>query len=488
MTMPTHTPIPNIINGAETPSHSKQSLPVFNPANAETIAHVPCSLKSDLDAAVTSATTAQKRWAETPVKDRIQILYRLKHLIHENETRLAAIISQENGKTLSEAKGSLLRGIECIEFACGLPQLLSGGVLEVGTGIECKLYRYPLGVVAGITPFNFPIMVPLWMIPIAIGCGNAFILKPSEQTPLSANAIGRLFKESGLPDGIFSVIHGDRQLAEAICDHPQIQAIGFVGSSTSAQAIYHRATRNNKRIRALGGAKNHLIIVPDADPELAATNIVASVTGCAGQRCMAASVLIAVGDVDTVISKIQKEMAKITPGADMGPVISENALDRITRYIDRAEQSGATLLLDGRKTLSSGNPNGWYIGPTIIDGVSPDHESACDEIFGPVLTILRCNTLEEAITIEAQSPYGNAAAIYTTSGQIAQHVAEKATSGMIGINIGVPVPREPFPFGGWHQSYFGEGDITGHGAIDFWTKSKKITTKWGVPRDTNWMS
>ncbi|MBX7137064.1 MAG: CoA-acylating methylmalonate-semialdehyde dehydrogenase [Oligoflexia bacterium] len=480
--------LPNVVGGELVLSKSPRNLAVLDPATGKTLTNVPLSTKGELDQAVKAAVKAQKEWGQVPVKDRVQVFFKLKQLFEAHLDALAEVIHKENGKTMDESRASLARGIECIEYATSLPQLVGGQTLEVSRGVECKLIRYPLGVVAGITPFNFPMMVPLWMVPLAIACGNAFILKPSEQTPISAVELSKLLKLAGLPAGIYSVVHGDREIVEAICDHPEIKAIGFVGSSKVAKLVHQRSTAANKRVRALGGAKNHLIVVPDADPEMAASNIVASVTGCAGQRCMAASVLVAVGNVENILTKVREKMAAIVPGRDIGPVISRGALERISGYIERAEKSGAKLVLDGRKNTSQCSKDGYYIGPSIIDNAPPSHESACDEIFGPVLTIVRCDTLEQALQIENANPYGNAAAIYTGSGEAAQLFTERASAGMVGINVGVPVPREPFAFGGWNDSRYGEGDITGLGAIDFWMQSKKVTAKWSASHKSNWMS
>ncbi len=479
----------NVIGGEERASLSTRTMPVEAPATGEVIAEVPLSDASDLDAAVQAAKAAQIGWARMPLKDRVQVFYHLKAMVEEEKGHLADVITRENGKTLGESAGEIARAVECIEFAASLPQTALGDVLEVSRGVECKTIRQPLGVVAGITPFNFPFMVPLWMIPMSIALGNAFILKPSPLTPLSAMEITRLLKKSGLPDGVFSVVHGDREIVEAICDHPGIAAIGFVGSTRVAKAVYERGVLNGKSVCALGGAKNHLVVVPDADPEMTATNVVASVTGCAGQRCMAASVLLAVGDVDPILERIREKMAVMQGGRELGAIISEEAFDRITGYIDRAESNGAKLTLDGRGAVAESAPEGGrFLGPSIIDHATPDHEASCDEIFGPTLTIIRCKTLDEAIAIESANPYGNAAAIYTSSGAIAEYFTNEASAGMIGVNIGVPVPREPFAFGGWNDSNFGGRDITGPGAIDFWTKAKKITTKWSDQHRSNWMS
>ena len=486
---PTVTLLPNVIGGEKMLSGAERRLPVLNPATGAILAEVPLCGMADVDAAVVQAAAAQVEWGHTGVKDRVQVLFTMKTLMEARKDELAALIVTENGKTPAEAEGSILRAVECLEYASSLPQLIPGAMLEVSRGVECRLVRSPLGVVAGITPFNFPLMVPLWMAPLALACGNAFILKPSEQTPLSALALAELFADAGLPAGLFSVVHGGREAVEAICDHPGIAAIGFVGSSRVAKAVFERGSLKGKRVRALGGAKNHLIVVPDADPEMTASNVVASVTGCAGQRCMAASVLLAVGDVDPILDLICEKMGAITAGGNMGPLISAAAKERVNGYIERAEAGGATLRYDGRAKIAADAPaGGFWIGPAIIDDAMPDHESSCDEIFGPVLTVIRCETLEEALAIENANPYGNAAAIYTSSGRVAQRFCERASAGMIGVNIGVPVPREPFAFGGWNDSRFGEGDITGPGAIDFWSLSKKITTKWSDEHRGNWMS
>jgi malonate-semialdehyde dehydrogenase (acetylating) / methylmalonate-semialdehyde dehydrogenase len=481
--------LPNVVGGHELEVRTTRYLPVTAPSTGEIIAEVPCSTAANLDAVVDAARAAQWSWAAVPLKERVQVLYRMKALVEDRLDALAEVITLENGKTPAESRGSILRAVECLEFAVSLPQLAAGRILEVGRGVECRSVRSPLGVVAGITPFNFPFMVPLWMIPLAIGCGNAFILKPSEQTPLSALEIARLLRDSGLPEGVFSVVHGDREIVEAICDHPDIRAVSFVGSTRVAQQVYARGTARGKRVRALGGAKNHLVVVPDADPEMTASDVVASVAGCAGQRCMAASVLLAVGDVDPILDRIREKMASLVAGRDIGAIISDEAYERITGYLERAAGDGATLALDGRGAVADDAPaGGRYLGGSIIDHATPDHEASCDEIFGPTLTVIRCKTLDEALDIENANPYGNAAAIYTSSGGTAQYFADRASAGMIGVNIGVPVPREPFAFGGWNASRFGDGDITGEGAIDFWTQTKKITTKWAAQGKGNWMS
>lgn len=479
----------NLIGGREIESRSTRHLDVTAPATGEIIGQVPCSTAADLDEAVRVATAAQRDWAELPLKDRVQVFFRMKTLVEERIHDLAGLITRENGKTPGESRGEILRAVECLEYAASLPQIAAGRVLEVSRGVECRSVNVPLGVVAGITPFNFPFMVPLWMIPMAIASGNAFILKPSEQTPYSAMELARLLADAGLPEGVFSVVNGDREIVEAICDHPGIAAIGFVGSTRVAKAVYERGARSGKRVRAMGGAKNHLVVMPDADPDMTAANVTASVTGCAGQRCMAASVLLAVGDADPILDKIREKMAALKAGRDIGAIISETAYERIVGYLERASENGAVLALDGRGAVDDDAPKGGrYLGASIIDHAAPDHEASCDEIFGPTLTVIRCETLDDALDIENANPHGNAAAIYTSDGGTAQYFADRASAGMVGVNIGVPVPREPFAFGGWNDSGFGGGDITGDTAIHFWTRQKKITMKWSDHHRSNWMS
>ncbi|MEC9049431.1 MAG: aldehyde dehydrogenase family protein, partial [Candidatus Neomarinimicrobiota bacterium] len=354
-----------------------------------------------------------------------------------------------------------------------------------GPGITCTMTQEPLGVVAGITPFNFPAMVPLWMIPLALTTGNCFILKPSEQTPLSTFKIAEYLKEAGLPDGVFNIINGAREVVEGICDHPDIKAVAFVGSSHVAKIVYSRSTANGKRALCLGGAKNHMIVVPDADQDSTAKGLLASSMGSAGQRCMAASVAVGVADVDPIIEQLVEEAKSYKLGVDMGTIVSKAALDRITNYIDEAEKMGAKVLIDGRNsTPPEGYENGYWLGATILDGVDPNWPSATDEIFGPVLSIIRTDTLENAMKIENSNQYGNAAAVFTTSGQVAKTISESASAGMIGINIGVPVPREPYSFGGWNESKYGHGDMTGKSGVDFWTNLKKITARWPESKET----
>ena len=442
--------------------------------------------KQAVDAAVKTANAAFADWSGKTLKERVQVFFKYKHLLEKHISELAELVHEENGKTIGEATAEIEKVIEVTEFACSLPQIASGEILEVSRGVECRSDRIPLGVVASITPFNFPSMVPNWTIPNAVALGNTMILKPSEQVPLSANRIAELLSAAGLPDGVLNVVHGGQEAVEAICDHEGISAITFVGSTKVAKIVYQRGTANLKRVLALGGAKNHLIVLPDAHPEMAATDIAASMSGCAGQRCMAASAMVAVGESDHIIEKLCAAAKTIIPGENLGSVISQAAKDRIEGYISEAEENGAKVLVDGRGAAVNGK--GYYVGPTVIDQVTPDMKIAQEEVFGPVLAIMRASTVDEAMEIENNSDYGNAASVFTQSGKMADYVAERANAGMIGVNIGVPVPREPFSFGGWNESKFGSGDITGKSSIAFWTRLKKTTTKWNPESKVNWMS
>ncbi len=471
------------LHGTRVEAGSRSLNPLTSPVDGAPLGSVAVADATVVDQAVQSAQKAFQSWSLVPVKDRVQVLYKFKALVEQNIGDLAKQVTAENGKTTAESAAGIARGIEIVEYAASLPQLFAGEILEVSTGVDCYTRRFPIGVVAGITPFNFPAMVPMWMFPMAIACGNSFILKPSEQVPFTPLLLADLLKESGLPDGVFNVVQGDRETVEAVLDHPGIAAAAFVGSTAVAKAVYDRGIASNKRMLTLGGAKNHLIVVPDADPLITAKNVVSSAVGCAGQRCMAASVLIAVGDCDAIIDAIEHEMRNLTCGAEIGAIISVKAKERIEGYIARAAARGAKIRLDGRGQSMAGN----YVGTTLIDGITTEDECANDEIFGPVLSILRVKTLDEALAIENANPYGNAACIYTSSGATARYFEMKAEAGMIGVNIGVPVPRDPFGFGGWNASKFGAGDITGRDAISFWTKTKKVTAKW-TSKSTNWMS
>jgi malonate-semialdehyde dehydrogenase (acetylating)/methylmalonate-semialdehyde dehydrogenase len=480
--------IMNYIGGKWTEARTSGFLPVMNPSIGKQIASVPLSTAQDVDDAVRAAQAAFPSWSSVPIKERAQVFFRYKLLMEKYAQELAALVHEENGKIMSEAMAEIEKSIEVTEFACSMPQLIAGEILEVSKGVECRIDRHSLGVVACITPFNFPNMVPNWTIPNALVLGNTMILKPSELVPLSSLRIAELLKESGLPDGVFNIIHGGQTAVEALCDNPGIQALTFVGSTNVAKLVYIRATSHLKRAMCLGGAKNHLIVLPDAHEEMTATNVAASMSGCAGQRCMAASAMLAVGASDHIIRRLCDEAKKIIPGKNLGAVISKQAKERIERYITEAEQQGARILVDGRGAKVEGKEDGYYVGPTVIDNVRPDMRIAQDEVFGPVLAIMRAQTVDEALKIENANPYGNAASVFTQSGGVARYVAEHASAGMIGVNIGVPVPREPFSFGGWNESKFGAGDITGKSSIEFLTKPKKTTTKWNPESKVNWMS
>jgi len=470
-------PVRNFIGG-EFVEFPGEQADVVSPLDGSALSQVPLSTTAEVDLAVQSAQNAFPDWSARTIKDRAQVTYRYRELLLQNREELAELIHLENGKTLDEARAEIVRAVEVTEFACSLPQLAAGEVLEVSPGVECRTDRVPLGVVASITPFNFPCMVPHWTIPIAVTLGNTFVFKPSEKVPLTAVRTAELLTEAGLPPGVFNVVNGDRPVVEAICDHPGITALTFVGSTPVAQSVYVRATGRLKRVLALGGAKNHLIVLPDAEVAPTAANVVSSMTGCAGQRCMAAASLVAVGNVDSVIEAVCEEARKLIPGETLGPVISAEAKHRIEACITEAEQAGAKILVDGRGTVVPGQEGGFYVGPTVLDHVTEEMEIAQEEVFGPVLAILRAADVSEAVRIENESPYGNAAAVYTRDGAAAREVGGRAGAGMIGVNIGVPVPVEPFGFGGWNLSRFGGGDITGKSAIEFWTQAKKTTVRW----------
>jgi len=481
-------PVRNFIDGTFQNTTARKYLEVISPLDGSKLSEVPMSSSKDLDDAVKAGKKAFQTWGKTPIKERVQVFFRYKYLLEKHLRELAELCSEENGKTIAEAIAEIEKCIELTEFATSLPQLVTGEILEVSKGVECRTEHVPLGVVASIVPFNFPSMVPNWTIPNAIVLGNCMIMKPSEKVPLSIGRLALLLKEAGLPDGVLNVVHGDVEIVEAICDHPGIEAVSFVGSTKVAKIVYQRATGKYKRCLALGGAKNHLMVLPDAIPGMTAQNVAASMSGCAGQRCMAASAMIGVGNVDGIIDKICDEARKIIPGKNLGAVINKASQQRIEKYITEAEQEGATILVDGRNTKVEGKENGTYVGPTVIDHVTQQMSVATEEIFGPVISIMRANTVDEALAIENANPYGNAASVFTQNGGMARYIIDRASAGMIGVNVGVPVPREPFSFGGWNESKFGVGDITGKSSIEFWTKLKKSTIKWNAEAGVNWMS
>lgn len=476
----------NWIGGQWLPSETGRKEPIFNPRHAKEMGSVVYSDARDVEKAYQSAAAASAAWRAMPTRERAQILFKVKQLMERDFEELSWLLSHENGKCIGQARGSVAKGIECLEFGASMENMADGGQLDVSRGVNCRVIHEPIGIVAGIVPFNFPTMVPLWMIPQALVAGNAFILKPSEKVPYGAMRLAEIFKEAGLPDGILNIVNGAKDVVEAIVDHPKIPAIAFVGSTPVAKLLYGRGAALGKKMLCLGGAKNHLVIVPDADRELTAANVVASFTGCAGQRCMAASVLLAVGDVDHIMGDIIAQAAAIRPGVDMGAVVSPESKERIEHYINDAEKRGAKIVVDGRGATVDGQP-GWWVGPTIIDHATADMPAAYEEIFGPVITVIRVKTLDEALAIENANPFGNAACIYTTSGGVAEYAINRFEAGMCGVNVGVPVPREPFAFGGWNDSKFGHGDMTGMDGYRFWTRPRKVTTKWALQTDTTWM-
>ncbi len=479
--------VKNFING-KFERNGNAAMDIVSPIDGSIISTLPLSGDTEVDTAVKAAGNAFPEWSSMTLKERVQIFFRYRTLLEKHMEELTYLVHIENGKTYGEAKAEVEKSMELCEFAVSMPQIITNEVQEVSKGVECRIERKPLGVVACITPFNFPNMVPHWTMPNALVLGNTMVLKPSELVPLSTMRMAELLKEAGLPDGVFNIVNGGKDVVEAICDHPGIQAVSFVGSTRVAKIVYKRASASLKRCLALGGAKNHLLVLPDANPEMTASNVIASMSGCAGQRCMAASVMVGVDKVQHIIDRMVEEAKSIVPGENLGSVISAEAKTRIEGYIAEAEANGAKILVDGRNTTVAGKEGGFYVGPTIIDYVTTDMSVAREEIFGPVISIIRAKNLDEAIEIENGSNYGNAAAVFTQSGGLAKQVMEKASAGMIGVNIGVPVPREPFAFGGWNESKFGVGDITGRSSIEFWTQNKKTTTKWNPEARTNWMS
>ncbi len=479
-------PARNYIGGEWCDPTGADSLEIINPRFGRAMSSLRESTYADIDAAVTAAKAALPDWKEWPLRERAQVMYKARELMLRDLKELTWLVSHENGKLYSEAEPEVLKGIECVEYGCSLPNLAAGTQLEVSRGVRCEVIYEPVGVVAGVTPFNFPFMVPLWMLPQALVGGNTFVLKPSEQVPLSALKLAELFAEAGLPKGVLNLVQGGRTAVEALCDHQDIDALAFVGSTRVAKLVYGRAAATGKRALCLGGAKNHLIVVPDADLEVTAENVLASFTGCAGQRCMAAAVMVAVGDVDHILDEVSRRAEKMVAGENIGPITTRASMDRITGLIDEAERMGAKVRVDGRG--ANGQDGGYWVGPTIIDNVTSEMPAASVEIFGPVLSVIRVDTLEEALQLENNDPYGNASAVYTTSGDVARKVMNRVSAGMCGVNIGVPVPREPFGFGGWNDSKFGHGNITGWDGFRFWTRPRKITSKWARQKDENWMS
>lgn len=462
---------------------------IFSPYSGTKIGSVTIPSVVQIQVAITKAQEAQKEWGKTPMKERAKVLFDFRNILLRDIDTITHVKSSESGKTLDEGRAGLMKGIEVLEFALSMQNLDLGGKVEVSRGVSCEYRREPLGVVASITPFNFPAMVPMWTIPIALGLGNAYIWKPSDKTPLTAIMIANALKEAGLPSGLLTVLHGGETTVNTVIDSETVRAVGFVGSTKIAKLVYQRTTSLGKRALCLGGAKNHIVLLPDANPDLAGVGISDSFTGCAGQRCMAASVLLAVGDVDKHIQKIVERASSLRLSHEMGAIITKAQVEFLHAAIDRAEKAGAKIILDGRKTKApEGFEGGNWLAPTIIDHVKPNSEAHKVELFGPIISIIRCKDLTEALAIQATSEYGNACSVFTSNGALADRVTREARAGMVGVNVGVPVPREPFSFGGINASKFGHGDITGVHSLDFWSDVKKVTTKWEKQNDNNWMS
>jgi malonate-semialdehyde dehydrogenase (acetylating)/methylmalonate-semialdehyde dehydrogenase len=479
-----------LINGQWVKSQATEFQKVYNPSSGEAIALTPMGGYADLDKAVAAAEKAFLEWKEVPAVERARVMFRFKALLEANYEEIARLVTKEHGKTLPESRASLQRGIEVIEFACGIPSLLMGESIEnIARNVDCQTIRHPLGVCAGIVPFNFPAMVPLWMYPIALTCGNTFILKPSEKVPLSSMRIAELLLEAGLPEGCFNIVHGGKDCVDAIITHPRIKAISFVGSTAVAKYIYTQGTANGKRVQAAGGAKNHIIIMPDANMEQTTQALQASAFGCAGERCMAGSLALPVGEaaeelVERLVASSKKMITGPTDGdqaPDMGPVISKEHLEKINGLIEKGVEEGANLVLDGRQNQPA---KGFFLGPTIFDKAHAKMSIVKEEIFGPVLSVMRVTSLEEALSIGKDCPYGNGAVIYTNSGRAAREFQHHFNAGMIGINVGVPAPMAWFPFTGWNNSFFGDLHIQGPEGIQFYTQQKMTMTRWFETNET----
>jgi malonate-semialdehyde dehydrogenase (acetylating)/methylmalonate-semialdehyde dehydrogenase len=478
--------LPLWIGGKPTPSRTTRYGEVTNPATGEFLRHVPFAIAEDVDAAVAAATEAWASWRAAPALRRARTLMRFRELMEAHKKDLAGLLSEEHGKTRVDAEGSITRGIEVVEFATGIPHLLKGEFSDtVGSDVDSFSLRQPVGVCAGITPFNFPAMVPMWMFPIALACGNTFILKPSERDPTLSLRMAELLKEAGVPDGVFNVIHGDKEAVDAILKHPGIKAVSFVGSTPIAKYIYETGTAHGKRVQALGGAKNHAVVLPDANLAFAAEALIGAAYGSAGERCMAVSVVVAVGEAGDPLRDLLAERARriaVGPGdrpeSEMGPVITCAARDRIVSLIDRGVAEGAALVVDGRKPGIAGHENGFFVGPTLFDRTTPEMAIYRKEIFGPVLVIVRSESLEEAIALINANRYANGAALFTRSGYAARHFQQHVEVGMVGINVPIPVPMAFYSFGGWRNSLFGDLHVHGMDGVRFYTRGKAVTTRW----------
>jgi malonate-semialdehyde dehydrogenase (acetylating)/methylmalonate-semialdehyde dehydrogenase len=483
-TITTQRTIEHLIGGHPTAGGSTRTSVVWDPATGKPQAQVLLAEADDVDLAVQAARQVYSEWSNASLAARSRIMFAFRELLNRRIDELARLIASEHGKVVEDAKGEISRGLEVVEYACGLTNLLKGDYSEqVSTGVDAHSFRQPLGVCAGITPFNFPAMVPMWMHPVAIAAGNTFVLKPSERDPSASNFIAELYQEAGLPDGVFNVIHGDKVAVDALLDHPDIAAISFVGSTPIARYIHERASRAGKRVQALGGAKNHAVVMPDADLEYTANQLTAAGFGSAGQRCMAISVIVAVGDVADPLVELLAAKAReikvgsgLDPRSEMGPVVTGQALDRITGYIAAGIDAGADATVDGRQLDIPGN--GFFVGPTLFDRVTPNMSIYTDEIFGPVLATVRVSSLQQAITLVNESNFANGTAIFTSSGEAARRFEHEVEVGMIGVNVPIPVPMAYYSFGGWKDSLFGDHHIHGPEGFRFYTRAKAVTTRW----------
>ena len=481
------TTIDHWVSGGRVPGSSGRTSPVYNPATGQVTAHVPLASAAEVDAAVKTAVAAAEEWRNASLSKRAAVLFTFRELLHTRTDELAAIVTAEHGKVLSDAAGEIARGLENVEFATGVPQLLKGGFSEqAATGVDVYSVRQALGVVAGITPFNFPVMVPLWMCANAIACGNAFVLKPSEKDPSASLFIAELWKEAGLPEGVFTVIHGDKEAVDTLLDHEDIAAVSFVGSTPIAKYIYERGTANGKRVQALGGAKNHALVLPDADIDMAADAIVSAAYGAAGERCMALSVAVAVGEVgDDLVAAVQQRIPSLKvgagsePGTDMGPLITREHRDKVAGYIGAGSEAGAKVVVDGREQQLP--EEGFFLGMTLLDDVTPQMTVYTDEIFGPVLSVVRVATFEEGLALINSNQYANGTAIFTRDGGAARRFKNEVQVGMVGVNVPIPVPVAYYSFGGWKDSLFGDTHMYGPEGINFYTRGKVVTERWPDP-------
>jgi malonate-semialdehyde dehydrogenase (acetylating)/methylmalonate-semialdehyde dehydrogenase len=482
--------VPVFSNGKWSELSAARSGEIYNPSTGKVIGRVPYATAEQTGEIVEAAAEALPAWRDTPVVERARLMFRFRSLLEQHFEELASLVTREHGKTLAEARAEVNRGIEVVEFACGIPSLITGELLpNIATDVDAEAVRHPVGVCVGITPYNFPFMVPLWMFPIALTCGNTFVLKPSEKVPLSAVRTAELLQEAGVPDGVFNIVHGDRECVDALLDHPKVAAISFVGSTAIAKYVYERGTAAGKRVQSAGGAKNHLIIMPDADMDQTVKQLAASAYGCAGQRCMAGSVAITVGKAgDSVVESLVDHVSKFRVGptdgnenVDMGPVIRAEHRDKVASYLDIAKSDGASIALDGRGNFKS---EAFLLGPSVVDRVKPSMRVWKEEIFGPVLSVVRAGDLDEALAVGDECEYGNGAVIFTRSGYAARQFKQHFNAGMIGVNVGVPAPMAWFPFTGWNRSFFGDLHIQGNESIQFYTRQKVTLTRWPKADDS----